>query len=190
MAPVVHAIVESDPDYDFASTDLFACGSTLGNLLRFARGIDKAFRFNVEVIGETVFFVRKENDPKEVIKDVRGFGHTFPEAYITWEHSVKSSETHQRIVRYQFGGLECLVRFESDGYIRETPFVNDITPVKIAVKQDDVLQAFQDTAISHPSHSTTRKSDAVKIRHGGSVVTQESVFDLKTRSGKYKKTSA
>jgi hypothetical protein len=187
MAPVVHAIVETNPEFDAASTDLFACGSTLGNLLRFTRGIDKSFRFNVEVIGETVFFVRKENDPKEVIKDIRGFGHTFPEAYTTWEHSVKGSETHQRIIRYKFGGLSCLVRFESDGYIRETPAVNDTAPAKTAVNQDDLLQALQETAISRPSNTTISKPDAVKIKHGGSAVPQQSIFDLKTRSGKHKR---
>ncbi|CAG5138526.1 uncharacterized protein ALTATR162_LOCUS381 [Alternaria atra] len=187
MAPVVHAIVETNPEFDAASTDLFACGSTLGNLLRFTRGIDKAFRFNVEVIGETVFFVRKENDPKEVIKDIRGFGHTFPEAYTTWEHSVKGSETHQRIIRYKFGGLNCLVRFESDGYIRETPAVNDTAPAKTAVNQHDLLQALQETAISQPSNTTISKPDAVKIKHGGSAVSQQSIFDLKTRSGKHKR---
>jgi hypothetical protein len=187
MAPVVHAIVEADPDFDAAGTDLFACGSTLGNLLRFARGVDKAFRFNIEVVGETVFFIRKENDPREVIKDVRGFGHTFPEAYTTWEHSVKGSETHQRIIRYEFGGLGCLVRFESDGYIQEAPAANNTAPTKTAASQDDLLQALQDAAISQPSHTTTSKPDAVEIKHGGSAVPQQSIFDLKTRSGRHKR---
>jgi hypothetical protein len=59
MAPVVHAILGTNPRFSPANVDLFACGSTLGNLLRFARGMDKAFRFNVEVIGNTVFFIRK-----------------------------------------------------------------------------------------------------------------------------------
>jgi hypothetical protein len=187
MAPVVHAVVEADPEFDAASTDLFACGSTLGNLLRFARGIDKAFRFNIQVVGETVFFIRKENDPKEIIKDVRGFGHTFPEAYTTWEHSVKGSETHQRIIRYEFGGLDCLVRFESDGYIREALAVNDTAPAKTAVNQDDLPQAFQGAAISQPPYATIIKPNAVKIKYGGSTVPQQSIFDLKTRSGRHKR---
>jgi hypothetical protein len=187
MAPVVHAIMDTDPEFDAASTDLFACGSTLGNLLRFARGIGKAFRFNVEVIGQTVFFIRKENDPKEVIKDVRGFGHTFPEDYTTWEHSVKGSETHQRIIRYEFGGLECLVRFESDGYIKEAGTVNDATPLENAKEQDDLLEAFQHTSISWPSNSMISTSEALNVKHGGTVVPQNVVFDLKTRSGKHKR---
>lgn len=187
MAPVLHAIFEADPEFDTANTDLFACGSTLGNLLRFARGIDKAFRFNVELVGETVFFIRRENDPKEIIKDIRGFGHTFPEAYTTWEHSVKGSETHQRIIRYEFGGLDCLVRFESDGYIREAAVVNETAPAKTAVNQDDLLQEFQSATISQPPNTTINNPGTVKVKHGGSSVQQRCIFDLKTRSGRHKR---
>jgi hypothetical protein len=187
MAPVVHAITVTDPEFDATTTDIFGCGSTLGNLLRFARGVDKAFRFNVEVIGETVFFLRKENDPKEVIKDIRGFGHTLPEAYTTWEHSVKGSETHQRIIRYEFGGLNCLVRFESDGYIDEAPAVRETASAQAAGDQDDLLQSFQHAAISRPLSNTTNKPEKLKIKHDGSAVPHHSIFDLKTRSGKYKK---
>jgi hypothetical protein len=187
MAPVVHAIMETNPEFDAADVDLFACGSTLGNLLRFARGINKAFRFDVEVVGKTVFFIRKENDPKEVIKDIRGFGHTFPEAYTTWDYSVKGSETHQRIIKYDFGGLECLVRFESDGYIEETPAVNDIAPVQTAADQDGLLLALQRAAISQPSNAILATPNALKIKHDGSVVSQDAIFDMKTRSGKHGK---
>lgn len=90
--------------------DVFGCGSTLGNLLRFTRGIDKAFRFTAEVIGKTLFLIRKENDPKQFIEGVRGYGHTFPDAYTTCPEEVKDSETHQRIIQYDLGGLQCLVR--------------------------------------------------------------------------------
>ncbi|KAF2742813.1 hypothetical protein M011DRAFT_452333 [Sporormia fimetaria CBS 119925] len=185
MAPVVNAVLETDSEFDAARTDVFACGSTLGNLLRFARGIDKAFRFNVVVIGDTVFFMRKDNDPREVIKDVRGFGHTFPEAYTTWEHSVKGSETHQRIIRYKFGGFSCLVRFESDGYIPDSSAVTNTTPANTAVGQGDLFQAFQGATISQ--QPTINKLGSLKIKQGGSPVPQKSIFDLKTRSGKYKK---
>ncbi|KAF1364341.1 hypothetical protein EJ07DRAFT_162150 [Lizonia empirigonia] len=145
MAPVVHAVLEAPIS-------------------------SHAFRFNVELVGETVFFIRKENDPKEVIKDIRGFGHTFPEAYTMWEHSVKGSETHQRIIRYEFGGLDCLVRFESDGYIREAAVGNETAPAKTAVNQDDLLQEFRNAAISQPLNTTISKPDAVKIKHGGSAI--------------------
>lgn len=36
----------------------------------------------VEVIAGTVHLIRRENTPKEQILGVRGYGHTFPEAYV------------------------------------------------------------------------------------------------------------
>ncbi|KAH7394504.1 hypothetical protein BKA66DRAFT_410580 [Pyrenochaeta sp. MPI-SDFR-AT-0127] len=187
IAPVVHAVLDANPDFRTEDIDLFACGSTLGNLLRFVRGENKAFRFNVEIIGETVFLIRKENDPKELIQDVRGFGHTFPEAYTTWEKDVKGSETHQRIVQYEFGHLKCVVRFESDGYIKETSTSSRTSPSKSSskAKEDDLLQAFQNSAISQPIHATSSSNEAIVIKRGGSKVPQHSIFDLKTRSGRY-----
>jgi hypothetical protein len=183
----VHALLDTNPDFRSAGIDLFACGSTLGNLLRFARGVDRVFRFSIESIGNTVFFIRKENDSKELIEDVRGFGHTFPEAYTTWESDVRGSDTHQRIVQYEFGGLKCLVRFESDGYIQDSSMGEGSIPIKPPADEDDLLQTLRGTAISQPLEASSSKTDVLLIKHGGSAVPQHSIFDLKTRSGKYKK---
>lgn len=170
-------------------SDVFACGSTLGNLLRFVRGIDKTFRFNVEIIGETVFLIRKENDPKELIEGIHGFGHSFPEAYTTWPKEVRGSETHQRIVQYNLGGLQCLVRFECDGFFDNlSNGSNSHSSVQkgsaTSPSQDVLAQAMSDTTIStQPNHST----DPLTIKHAGEVIPQRSIFDLKTRSGKHRK---
>jgi len=196
MAPVVRSILSTKTGFDPGSMDLFACGSTLGNLLRFIRGIDKPFRFHIEVIGNTVFFVRRENDPRELIEDIKGFGHTFPEAYTTWDHDVKGSETHQRIVQYDFGGFKCLLRFECDGYIDDTPrdgrasSSDGLGGNKSSQRpnEDEVLEALQGAAISKPFDTTSDMNDgALVIKRGGEVVPDRSIFDLKTRSGRYRK---
>ncbi|PSN66895.1 hypothetical protein BS50DRAFT_600499 [Corynespora cassiicola Philippines] len=182
--PAVRAIMTSNPDFETSEVDVFACGSTLGNLLRFVRSIDKAFRFHVQLVGNTVFFIRKENDPKELIQGVHGYGHTFPEAYAPWERDVKDSETHQRVVQYTLGALKCLVRFECDGFLK------DKTDQATAPSQKpgggssltDALDAMMSTASYTPSTTTP-----LQVKTGGSKVPRASVFDLKTRSGKWKK---
>lgn len=98
MLPAIEAILKQNPDFDTKGIDIVGCGSTLGNLLRFARNIDKKFRMIVECVGSTVFFIRRENSPTQTIPDVRGYGHTFPEAYTTWDAAVRGSETHQRVI--------------------------------------------------------------------------------------------
>ena len=138
----------------------------------------------VEAVGDTVFFVRRENSPMELIPNVRGFGHTFPEAYTTWEADVKKSESHQRVVRYAFGGLDCLVRFEADGYHR------DLVPAGFGVghapepaeagNHDDMLvSALDDSTIAtRPS----AQDKPLTVTRGGQRIPQSASFDLKTRS--------
>lgn len=180
--PAVQAILRSDPAFPTSSIDIFACGSTMGNLLRFVRRIEKPFRFEVEVTGNTVFFVRKENSPKELIEGIRGFGHTFPEAYTTWEDDVKGSGTHQRLIQYSFGGHKCLVRFECDGYLDRLVAGSASTEVASAEGSFDV------DSLAHALHKTSVTQafdynlDHLMVRTGGSNVPQACTFDLKTRS--------
>ena len=183
-----------------AEADVFACGSTLGNLLRFVRGVDKAFRLCVEVIGNTVFLIRKENDPKELIEGVRGFGHSFPDAYTAWPADVKGSETHQRIVQYELGGIQCLVRFECDGFFDDdvkpsaSPSTEESSgrasltrepPTRGSLTSTDALtQALSSTMISTPGLSST---GPLSVKQAGKSIPQSFIFDLKTRSGRYAK---
>ncbi|KAK6330663.1 hypothetical protein TWF718_002860 [Orbilia javanica] len=178
IEPAVQAIFKVDAAFSTSNIDVFTCGSTLGNLLRFVRNDDKLFHFTVELIGNTVFFLRKEGSPTELITGVRGFGHTFPEAYTTWEPDVKGSETHQRMVQYKFGGLRFILRFECDGYF------NPALPQKSSYEEedDDLAQALKAVSVSQ---SLPKQNNSLKIKTGGSEVPQSSIFDLKTRSGKY-----
>ncbi|EKG10224.1 hypothetical protein MPH_12674 [Macrophomina phaseolina MS6] len=163
IEPAVRAIAAQDPSFSGEDVDIFACASTLGNLLRFVRRVDKPFRFTVEVVGNTVFFVRRENDPRETIQGVRGYGHTFPEAYTTWEEEAEGSQSHQRLVKYDFAGLACVVRFEGDGYLKHLDPDPQPGPGILA----------------GPSSATR-----LQVQSGGRVVPQAAVFDLKTRSAK------
>ena len=138
----------------------------------------------VEDVGGTVFFVRRENTPTELIPDVRGFGHTFPEAYTTWEADVKKSESHQRVVRYAFGGLDCLVRFEADGYYKDlvsggSEFGRAPKPAENDTLDDMPTSALNDSTIAAYLPAPDKP---LTVRQGGQKVPQSAIFDLKTRS--------
>lgn len=189
MEPVVRSIFESnvDPEFDSTTIDVFGCGSTLGNLLRFVRNVEteKPFRFLVEVIGKTVFLIRRENSAKEVIHDVRGYGHSFPEAYTTWDANVRGSETHQRIIRYQLGELEVAIRFEADGYLADK--VRSQAKTAIArhqeTEEDSLASALAGSTIVAKKASD---SSILQLTQGSESVPQSAVFDLKTRTIKKK----
>jgi hypothetical protein len=184
MEPAIVAALKESPDScGSARVDLVACSSTLGNLLRFVRGEDKPFRMLVERVGKTVFFVRREKSPTEKILGVRGFGHTFPEAYTTWDSDVKTSTSHQRVLRYSFGGLQCFVRFEADGYIPGEPTNPRAKSTKARVNSpissDDLLASLNSATLSGEISSS---SGGLQVKEEGRRVPQDQVFDLKTRS--------
>ncbi|KAL8947730.1 MAG: hypothetical protein Q9222_006026 [Ikaeria aurantiellina] len=181
MEPAIRAILAAHPDFEAISVDLVACSSTLGNLLRYTKQEDKSFRILVEVVGDTVFFVRRENSPTQLIPGVTGFGHSFPEAYTSWEAEVKKSESHQRISRYDFGGLNILARCEADGYLKNLlPTGNQAgKAMQSSVKVD--LDASLSSALQMGMQKP-QSGEQLTINHGGELVPQKAIFDLKTRS--------
>ena len=189
MEPAVEAIMTANSTGS-VGIDVVACGSTLGNLLRFARGDDKPFRMLVQVVGRTVHLVRRENSPKETIPDVRGYGHTFPDAYTSWDPSVRGSSSHQRIMHYDLGGLGCLVRFEGDGYLPEKTKSNkEKFKAKIGSSPGDKAGtgSVEELTSSLATHgvSSTVPSGAdgpLQMSAAGISVPQQAIFDLKTRS--------
>ncbi|KAK1144125.1 hypothetical protein N8T08_005787 [Aspergillus melleus] len=180
LQPAMEALLKQDPTFELDSVHIVACSSTLGNLLRFVRDPNKKFRVLVEVVGSTVFFLRRENSPTEIIPDVRGYGHTFPEAYTTWDRDVRGSESHQRVIRYRFGEVECLVRFEADGYFRDR--CNDASDTPRP--RDSAITSLlgQATVSPHEPEDT----GSLEIQDAGHVIPQAAIFDLKTRSIKRK----
>lgn len=175
-------------------TDVVACGSTIGNLLRFLQSEDKSFRILVELVGETMFLIRRENTPRELIPNVYGYGHSFPEAYTTWDSEVKGSTSHQRVLSYRFGGLGFLVRHEGDGYIA----CDDADEEDAASKLPTRCGFDADAELEHLSAALTGNRvtsilpedthAGLKMIRGGMLVSQEHIFDLKTRSIRKKET--
>jgi hypothetical protein len=186
----VRSLLHLAPSLDRSSINLVACGSTLGNLLRFAGSLERSFRFDVDLVGGTVFFMRRENSPDEKIDDVRGYGHTYPEANTTWDAEVRGSASHQRLIRYELGGINVVVRSEADGYLP------DKLPRALSEKKSEPAARGgegTDTAGSSLHDDmrllmNTGKSDStfgrdkLKMEFKGRAIPQECIFDLKTRA--------
>ncbi|UKZ81401.1 hypothetical protein TrVFT333_009173 [Trichoderma virens FT-333] len=179
LEPAIVSVMKMHPSS--LHIDLVGCNSTIGNLLRFVQGVDRSFRMLVEVVGKTIHFIRRENSPTEQILGVRGFGHAFPEAYTIWAPDVRPSKSHHRILKYQFGGLDLLLRQSSDGYIEEKN-TNTITAAEpSAVNGKDLVSHLESLSIGTSSASPPN-SGYLEVVDGGQPTSQESIFDLKTRS--------
>ncbi|KAL8835045.1 MAG: hypothetical protein Q9170_003473 [Blastenia crenularia] len=180
MEPAARSIFTCQPKFQGPSVDLVACSSTVGNLFRYVDGQFKTFRILVETVGDTVFFVRRENSPTQLIPGITGFGHSFPEAYTTWGAEVRRSESHQRIVKYKFGGLDLVVRFEADGYLKEL-----VPTVQSGATAPSTNEADLDESFSSALQVGTKKPQScgnLTVGHGGQQIPRSAIFDLKTRS--------
>ncbi|KIX03283.1 uncharacterized protein Z518_06835 [Rhinocladiella mackenziei CBS 650.93] len=186
MQPAVQAVLGFNERFPTHDMDIFTCASALGNLSRFVRGMDREFRIIVARVGKTVFFIRRENSPSELIPNVRGYGHTFPEEYTTWDQDVKKAGSHQRVIQYNFGGLRLLVRFEADGHFRQS----DSDAAKVLSPQPEpepegegvsLVEAFGSASLGH-AVATPTDQKCLHIKHGGEPISQEDIFDIKTRS--------
>ncbi|CAF3509883.1 unnamed protein product [Fusarium graminearum] len=178
LEPAIVSIMKMHPEP--MPVNIVACGSSIGNLLRFARGVDldHCFRILVEMVGDTVHLIRREDSPNQTIEDVRGFGHTFPEAYTTWGSGAKRSKTHQRIISYNFAGHDLLVRFEGDGFLgSSSPKTSVKSSDKVSNKDD--LEQIQDLDVGDLPVDTNNN---LVMLDAGQNVPQGSIFDLKTRS--------
>ncbi|KAI1490588.1 hypothetical protein F5X96DRAFT_694454 [Biscogniauxia mediterranea] len=163
MQPSVQAIFTLDNDFDPSSIDIMGCASSLGEIIRFSRSIDSTFRFDVEMIGDTLFLIRNHKD--ELIPDVRGYGHSFLNTFTSQEEGLKESKSHQRIISYELGGLKCLVRFECDGYL---PSMDNSRSIAKKSESKKVPNA--------PG------PDSIAIQAAGKCVSQPSILEIKTRS--------
>jgi hypothetical protein len=186
------------PDSDLSKFDIVGCGSTLGNLLRFCERIDKDFRFDIDRVRDTVFFIRKESSPTALIPDICGYGHAFPEAHTMWEPEVKGSASHQRIIQYDFGGLKFLVRSESDGYLKQAADLdaqpNDAQTANTSMapleSKESLAKAQEESeadnyALLEALRVTGGASSTVGPLHiemRGRRIPQKALFDLKTRA--------
>lgn len=179
LEPAIATVLQMNPEH--IPVDIFACCSTLGNLLRYIQGDDRGFRILVEMVGDTAHFVRRENSPKELIPDVRGYGHTFPDAYTTWESDVKGSWSSQRILKYRFGEFDLMVRFESDGYIPSDD-IQQPPPAMSKSSADGIGNSLESATASVEGRPTPSNKGILRITKGGEMVPQSAVFDLKTRS--------
>ncbi|RFU76580.1 geranylgeranyl pyrophosphate synthetase [Trichoderma arundinaceum] len=179
LEPAIVSVMRMHPNP--LEIDIVGCNSTFGHLLRFVRGIECTFRMLVEVVGETVHLVRRENSPKEQLLGVKGFGHTFPDAYTIWAPDVQPSKSHHRILTYRFGGLSLLIRQSCDGYIeeKETKVLPATAPSKD--QEDGIVGHFESLSINS---SSVRLTDAtpLEVVDGGQLTPQSTIFDLKTRS--------
>ncbi|KAM5473757.1 hypothetical protein MferCBS49748_000721 [Microsporum ferrugineum] len=160
------AVLHQNPDITTHDIDIFTCASDFGNLSHCVHGVEQTFRFVMEAVGGTVFFVRRENSPTLLIPGIRGYGHNFVDEYTAWGTDVKGSTSHQ--------GLRFALRFQSDRFIEKEEHKARATP-----NSRSPLDALADASIDTnkiPDRSALAVEEGKQRR-----IPQNDVRDIKTR---------
>lgn len=95
------------------------------------RGIGDWKRFEVEIIGDTMFFIRWNFNNAYMVDEREGkgpaYGYSTPQELTAYDKEFEGSTPHHRILEHNLGGMKCFVRFEVDAVIEEKgnePVVN------------------------------------------------------------------
>ncbi|KAH6617369.1 hypothetical protein F5144DRAFT_660486 [Chaetomium tenue] len=171
LEPLFRALVSDCPEFDLGDVDLVTDRNNIRKLLRFVQGASyDTFQIQVDIAGDrTALFTRMGEKTKETISGFRGYGHNFEKACTK---TLSGSTGHHRIVGYNFGGLKCLVRHETDGY------VDNKSPQK---PTGDLSDALGSLSISNPGTGFSQSS-GVTVEAGGKVVDLSSTLEIKTRA--------
>ena len=185
LEPMFRAIDEEHPELDLRDVDVVICRNTMAKLYEFVTTKSENFEIDVEIMGDTALFVRKQADTTKFVNDVHRFGLAFPEEYTTWDTAVKGSVSHRRVVEYEFAGLKYLLRFESVGYLAEKAK----HAKKAASQQQGGMTDLADaTTVPNSNEAFTVgekrlvTDHGLVIRSGGSGINQEAVIDITTRA--------
>ncbi|KFY67379.1 hypothetical protein V496_01570 [Pseudogymnoascus sp. VKM F-4515 (FW-2607)] len=184
LEPLFRALSITNPSFDIRSTDVVTDRNNIRKLLSFinpsmTRNGLETFTINIEVTKNTAIFSRDETVTHEFIgpDEFKGYGHEFEKAYTTGQ--IGASTGHHRIITYRFGGLNFIVRHETDGYVDHTKMSSsdDKGP------ESDSLSSMLGSLSLSPTKGLqiTTPGSKLRIKEEGQMISLESTLELKTR---------
>lgn len=174
------------PGFDMQPIALVTDRNGLRKLLDFASGKGGNWRIDVDVVGNTMFFTRWEASRIRILTGSpnSGYGHSFEEAFTSFDDDLKDSMSHHRIVRYTLGGIECLLRYEADAYVEDAshePLLSAGSASTLdSSDPSQVVESLASLSLNTLNSSSTRQeSNKVQVIHRGRLVDHSSIAEIK-----------
>lgn len=148
--------------------------NSLRKLLQFVSGkVSKSWRIDVDIVEDTMFLTRWEQNQLQIITGARnsGYGHECEKAFLSFDSNLQESSGHHRIIRYNLGGIESLVRFEADGYIDDGSSIDELSQGLSGLHVQNSVDVFASSPESE-----------VKVIKKGHIVDNETILELKSCS--------
>ena len=168
----------------FDKTAIWSSNAALESLFKFALNTSWDIAIDVDVLGNTVILVDRNDTCETIANDVNGYTHNFRDANTRIANDMEGDlASHHRIVSYKLGGRTIIVRAACDGYFTSTAGLNQKGP-----EANIVLEGNSNTAkrIHAPGRKYSKSgalfSEVYQTTIGGREVPQSSTFKLKTHS--------
>ncbi|KZM27763.1 isoprenoid biosynthetic process [Ascochyta rabiei] len=178
LKPLFSALSAQNPGFEMGSVDVITDRNNIKKLLRFLDGTSsESFQMQVEIVdGKMALFTRTEDETTTVIQGFRVHGRNFKKACTK---SATGTSGYHRITSFSFGGLQCVVRHETDGYIDDAlGRVAVQKQAKTTVPLLQLLETLQLTdSASAPTHTST-----IAVKREGKEVDCSSILEVKTRA--------
>ncbi|KAH7350250.1 hypothetical protein BKA66DRAFT_541509 [Pyrenochaeta sp. MPI-SDFR-AT-0127] len=174
--PAFQAMSIMNPNLQLDGVDIIANRNSLRKLFDFVAGKrQEPFCMGLCMVKNTLFISRKEKTARMMIHGYAnsGYGHNFEEAFSTPEPGLAGSGSHHRVIRYDLGHLNCVVRFEVDAYHTDS----DDTAQHLV---DDLTTTISQLTVNElPMSSTTQPSTNVIQR--GTFIQASKLAEMKVR---------
>ncbi|KAI0152692.1 hypothetical protein GGR57DRAFT_503556 [Xylariaceae sp. FL1272] len=184
--PLFRAADTMNPQMRFDNVDVVINRNSLRKFLDLGGGPTKSnFRVNVAMVHDTMIVERCEKSTTRLIRGTSdfGWGHAFEKTFTKQPPRGIRSTQHYRVLQYNMGGLNCVVRFEVDGCYEPS---DQPTVIDSDAFEQDVLVKLGSIAINGPSstHSTTGSSSQTKSSPENSLkaMPQSTAAEIKTCS--------
>ena len=195
LEPLLQALYITQPSFDLNKVHLITDRNNLRKLFEVVcQERHRDFEIAVEIINNTALFTRLERYTSEFIgnHEFRGYGHEFEKEFTKYPSSVKGSTGHHRIVTYNFGGLNMIVRFEADGAVPPSMLMGPAGHGIAGSEGTQTVQTLPDLSslrigdVPHPRNSpgdrqTSATSPRLAVTTAGELVSQDRILEIKTR---------
>lgn len=179
--PVFQALSVENPNIRLDNVDVVANRNSLRKLLDFAAGRRQyPFRMDLHMVGNTLFVSRKEKSARAMINGSinSGYGHSFETVFTIPQTGLSRSSSHHRVVRYNLGCLDCVVRFEVDAYY-ETNQPEDIATAA-EVRINDMATALANLSTG-PLRGDVVTRGIARVIYKGKPMVPATLAELKVR---------
>ncbi|KAH7392005.1 hypothetical protein DE146DRAFT_722949 [Phaeosphaeria sp. MPI-PUGE-AT-0046c] len=120
--PVFQALAALQSDERFDDVDIVVNRGSLQQLLKWVNHKShQAFHLDLDIVGNTLFLGRKVKKPKAA-SSADSYGRSFEEFFTIEDPELENADGHHRMLKYDFGGLNMVVRVEADACVPNTEY--------------------------------------------------------------------